>query len=81
MRENMLKETLKELLDGKGTGFELTGIGDTVLKGKLRSLHGAAVIKRKQAAIADGHAMDIGSQILERGLPVSNGLAMNDPFF
>ena len=81
MREDMLKETLKKLLNRKPALFELTGIGNTVLKGNLRSFHGAAVIKRKQASITDGNAMDIGSQILERGLPIANGLAMNDPFF
>jgi hypothetical protein len=81
MRENMLQKTLKKLLDGEGRLFELTGIGNTVLKGNLRSFHGAAVIKRKQASIADGNPMDVGSQILESGLPIANGLAMNDPFF
>ena len=79
MRENMLEETLKKLFDRKGTLFELTGIGSAILKGDLGSFHGAAVIKRKQATIADGNAMDIGSQILESGLPIANGLAMHDP--
>ena len=45
MRENMSQETLKKLLEGKGTLFELSSIGNTVLKGNLRSFHGAAVIK------------------------------------
>jgi hypothetical protein len=81
MRENMLKETLKKLFNGKGALFELTGIGNTVLKGNLRSFHGAAVIKGKQASITDGNAMDVGSEILESGLPIANVLAMNDPFF
>lgn len=81
MRENMLKETLKKLLNSKGALFELTGIGNTILKGNLRGFHGAAVIKRKQASITDGNAMDVGSQILESSLPIANGLAMNDPFF
>ena len=81
VREDMLKETLKKLLNRKPALFELTGIRNPVLKGNLRSFHGATVIKRKQASITDGNAMDIGSQILERGLPIANGLAMNDPFF
>ena len=45
MREDMLQEALKELLEGKGTFFELTAIRNTVLKGNLRSFHGTAVIK------------------------------------
>lgn len=80
MREDMLEETLKELLHGKRTFFELVGIGNAVLKGNLRTFHGTAVIKRKQAPITDGNAMNIGSQILESGLPIANGLAVNDPF-
>jgi len=72
----MLEETLKELLDRKGTGFELTGIGSAKLKGDLRAFQGTAIVKRKQTAIADGHPMDIGSQILECGLSIAHGLAM-----
>jgi hypothetical protein len=64
MRENMLKETLKKLLNRKPALFELTGIGNAVLKGNLRSFQGAAVIKRKQASITDGNAMDIGCTVL-----------------
>ena len=77
----MLKETLKKLVNRKPALFELTGIGNTVLKGNLRSFHGAAVIKRKQASITDGNAMDIGSEILESGLPIANVLTMHDPIF
>ncbi len=59
MRENMLKETLKELLDRKRALFELTGIRSAILKSDLRTFHGTAVVKSQQTAIADGHAMDI----------------------
>jgi hypothetical protein len=79
MRENMLKETLKELLDRKRTLFELTSIGSAVLKCNLRIFHGTAVVKSKPTAIADGDAMDIGSQILEGSLTICNRLAMNNP--
>jgi hypothetical protein len=79
MRENMLEETLEELLERKGTLFELPGIGSAILKGDLRAFHTAAIMKIQQTAIANGHAMDIGSQVLERGLPIANGFAMNDP--
>lgn len=79
MREDMLEETLEKLLDRKRTLFELTAIGSTILKGDLGTFHTAAMIKRKQAAVADGHAMNIRSQILECDLPIANGLAMHDP--
>ena len=79
MGENMLEETLKELLDRKRTLFELSAIGSAVLKGDLGTFHTAAIVKRKQTTIADGNAMDIRSQILERSLTISNRLAMNDP--
>ena len=68
----MLKEALEKLLDRKGTGFELSGIGSAKLKGDLRALHGTAIVKRKQTTIADGHAMDIGRQILECSLTISH---------
>ena len=45
LRKHMLEETLKELLDRKGTGFELSGIGSAKLKGDLRAFHGTAVVK------------------------------------
>jgi len=79
MGKNMLEETLKELLDRKGTGFELSGIGSAKLKGDLRALHGTAIVKRKQTTIADGHPMDVGSQILEGGLTITHRFAMHDP--
>lgn len=81
MWENMLKETLKKLFNRKPAFFELAGVRNAVLKGNLGTFQGAAAIKGKQASITDGNAMDIGSQILESGLPIANGLAMNDPFF
>jgi len=79
LREHMLEETLEKLLDRKRTLFELTGIGSTILKSDLRSFHTAAIFKRQQTTIADGHPMDIGSQILEGGLPIANGFAMHNP--
>jgi len=45
MREDMLQKTLKELLDGKRTGFELTGIRGAKLEGHERTFDGAAVVK------------------------------------
>jgi hypothetical protein len=63
----------------KRTGFKLTGIGSAVLKCNLRTFHGTTVVNSKQAAIADGNAVDIGSQILEGSLTITNRLAMNNP--
>ena len=79
MREDMLQETLKKLLDRKAALFEMPGIRSAILKGDLRTFHAAAIVKRKQAAVADGHAMDVGSQILECSLPIANRLAMHNP--
>jgi hypothetical protein len=45
----------------------------TILKGDLRTFHGTAIVKSQQAAIADGHPMNIGSQILEGGLTIAKG--------
>jgi hypothetical protein len=80
LREHMLKETLEELLDRKGTLFELTCIGSTILKRDLRSFHTAAIFKRQQTTIADGDPMDIRSQILEGSLAITHRLAMHNPF-
>jgi hypothetical protein len=79
MGENMLKETLKELLNRKRTLFELPGIRSAILKGDLGGFHSAAVVKSQQTTIADGHPMDIGSQILECGLSIAHWLAMYNP--
>ena len=68
----MLEETLEKLFDRKGTGFELPGIGSAKLKGDLGGFHSAAVDKSQQTTIADGHAMDIGGQILECSLTISH---------
>ncbi len=79
VRQDVLEEALKKLLDRQRTLFELPGIGSAVLKGDLRTFHTAAIVKGKQAPIADGDPMDIGSQILERGLTITNRLAMHNP--
>ena len=75
----MLEETLEKLFNRKGAGFELPAIGSAILKGDLRTFQTAAIIKSQQAAIAEGHAMNIRSQILESGLPIPDRFAMHDP--
>ena len=72
LRQDMLEEALKKLLDRKRALFELSGIGSAILKGDLRAFHGTVVVKSQQAAIADGHAMDVRSEILESGLTISH---------
>jgi hypothetical protein len=79
MWENMLEETLKELFHRERTFFELAGIRSAILKGNLGRLHAAAILESQQTAIADGHPMDIRSQILESGLAIANGFAMDNP--
>ena len=75
----MLEEALQKLLDRQGTCFELPGLGSAVLKGDLRTFHRTTIFKGKQAPIADGDPMDIGSQILESGLTIADWFAMHDP--
>ena len=78
-RENVLQETLEELLDRERTTFERAGIGSAVLESDLRILHAAVVHEGEQAAIADGHAVDVRGKILESGLPIAHGQAMDNP--
>ena len=77
--ENMLEETLDELLNGEGAAFELPGIGFAILKSDLRLFHAALVNKVDQSAIADGNAVNIWCKILEGGLPIPNRQTMHDP--
>ena len=60
--------------------FELSGIGSAILESDLGVLQ-AALGERKQAAVADGDAMDVGSQVFESGLSIAHSLAMYDPVF
>jgi len=77
--EHMLEETVNEFLCRERTAFELSGVGSAVLKGDLGRFHSAGVQHLDQTAIAESHPVDIGSQILERSLPVANRLAVHDP--
>ena len=78
-RKHMLEETLEKLLDGQRTLFELTGIGSPKLKGDLGAFQTAAIFKRQQTTIADGHPLDIRRQILERSLTICDRFAVHDP--
>ena len=78
--QNMLEETLDEVLHGKGTGLELSGIGGAVLEGELGSLQTATVINGDQTPVAEGNAVDVGSQVFESSLPIADWFAMHNPF-
>ena len=76
----MLKEALDEMLHGEGAGFELAGVCGAVLKGDLGGLQAATMINGDESPVADGNAVDVGSQVFEGSLPVAHPLAMDDPF-
>ena len=60
--------------------FELSGIGSAILESDLGVLQ-TALGERKQAAIVDGDAMDVGSEVFESSLSIAYRLAMHDPVF
>ena len=78
--QDVLQETVDEFLHGKGAMFELSGIGSAILESDQGVLQ-AAFGERQQAAVADGDAMDVGSQVFESSLSITNWLAMHDPVF
>lgn len=77
----MLEKAVQETFDRECAKFEMAGIRSAVLEGDLRSFHAAAMLNRNQASVADGDAVNIGSQILEGGLPVAHRFAMHNPIF
>jgi len=77
--QDMLEKALHEFLGREGTLFELPGVGGAVLEGDLGRFHPARVFHPHQAAIAESHPVDIGSQIAESGLSVAHGFAMDHP--
>ena len=70
---------MDELFDREGAAFELPGIGSAILKSNLGCFQAALVHDLSQAAIAEGHAVNVGGQILERSLAISDGQAMHHP--
>jgi len=79
-RQDMLEEALDEMLHGEGTGLELVGVRGAVLEGDLGSLQAAAMIDGNQAPVAEGDAVDVGSQVFEGSLAVPHPFAVDDPF-
>ena len=78
-RQDVLEEALDEMLHGEGTSFELASICGTVLEGELGSLQAAALIDGEQAPVAESNAVDVGSQVFEGSLSITNWLAMHNP--
>ena len=78
--QNVLEEALDEMLHREGAGFELAGIGRAVLESNLGGLHAALMLDGDQAPVAKCHAVDVGSQVFERGLSVADWFTMHDPF-
>ena len=78
--QDVLEETLDEMLHREGASFELASICGAVLEGNLGSLEAATMMDGEQAPVADGNAVDVGSQVFEGSLPITNWFAVDDPF-
>lgn len=78
--QDVLQETVDKYFHGKGALFELSGIGSVILESDLGVLQ-TALGERKQAAVAEGNAMDVRSQVFESSLSITDWLAMHDPVF
>jgi hypothetical protein len=59
--QDVLQEAADELLSGKGAGLKFAGVGGAVAEGHL------PVGQLQDAVVADGHAKDVGGQILQGG--------------
>ena len=64
--ENVLEEAVDECLGGEGAELELTGIGSVIAEGDM------IILEFDKAAVADGDAEDIGSEVFEGGAAVAD---------
>lgn len=78
-RQDVLEETLDEVLHREATGLELSGVGWTILEGKQGSFQATAMIDGDQTAVIDGNAVDVGGQVFEGSLSITNWFAMHNP--
>ena len=69
----MLEEAVDEFFCGEGAELVQAGIGRAVAKSDL------IVFELDQAAVADGDAEDVGSQVLKDSAAVADWFAVNDP--
>lgn len=81
IRQDMLQEALDEAFDRKGMSFEMPDIRSAVLERDQRSFDAFAMFDGKQAAVADGNAVDLGSQVFKSGLTIADRFAVNHPIF
>ena len=71
--EDVLEETVDELIGGEGAKFEQAGVGRVIAEGDL------VVLELDEAAVGEGDAEDIGGQVLEGRASIANRLAVHDP--
>jgi len=72
--QDVLEEAVDELLGGEGGSLDLFGGGFLVLKSNVTVL-----VKLAEAAIAEGDAEDVGSEVLESRGAVADCLTVNHP--
>jgi len=76
-----LQETVNEFFSRERAVFELAGLGSPILESDQGRFHVSGVHHLGETAIANGHAVDIRSQIFESGLSIANRFAVHHPVF
>jgi hypothetical protein len=71
--EHVLQEPADELLGGQSGGPGGIGLGVTIAESDL------TVLENEDVSVADGHAKDIGGQVLQSGLAAANRDDIYDP--
>jgi len=69
----MLQEAIDECFGRERTQFRLSRIRRPIMKSNL------VVLQLDQAAVADGHAKDIGSQVFQSCTPIAHRFAVHHP--
>ena len=77
----MLEKAVHELFGRERAVFELAGLGSPILESDQGRFHVSGVHHLGETAIAEGHAVDIRSQIFKSGLSIANRLTMHHPIF
>lgn len=76
-----MEKALDEIFRSEGATLELTVIGRAVREGDAGRRHVTGVNASDQATVTESNPENVGSQILERCLPIANRLAVHHPFF
>jgi hypothetical protein len=71
--EDVLQETVDELIGGESAEFELAGVGRAIAEGDL------VVLKLDEAAVGEGDAEDVRGQVFEGRASIANRLAVHYP--